>query len=611
MRKLFFLLTLMLMGTAIGRADDISFEAAGPDAVVSGEQFRVAYTINTQSVRDFRAPSFDGFHVLMGPSSSRQSSVSIVNGKRTSTSSITYTFILEAIEPGTHRIPGASIVAGGKSALSNALTIKVLPPDEEPQGGTGRQASSANAQGGTAPAVTASQLFVVPTVSKTTVYEQEAFLVTFKVYTTLDLRNFGFVKAPDFNGFHAQEVELPQTKTFSMDHYKGRNYRTLVWSQYVLFPQRSGQLEIPACEFEAVVAQAVATNDPFEAFFNGGGYVQSKKRISSPKVPIQVRPLPAGKPASFGGAVGSFTLASTASPLELKSNEALTLKLTLSGTGNLKLITPPDVKFPSDFEVYDPKVDTQSKLTQNGLSGQKVFEYLAIPRHAGEYTIPAVEFTFFDPKSQKYQTLTSESYRVQVAKGDGQGTAGQVVSDYSNKEEVKVLGNDIRFIKTGETRYRQRDNFWVGTWSYRLAYLLPILLFLLAAWMYRKRLADAKGGVQVRMRKANKVATRRLKGAGRLLAAGKKDAFYDEVLKALWGYVADKLNIPVAQLSKDTVETELARRGADEALIRAFLDALGQCEYARYAPGDENKAMDQVYEAASSVIGQMENAMKK
>lgn len=603
MRRLF-LLWAVFMAAMAAYADEVTFKADAPDAVVSGEQFRLTYTVNTHDVKDFRAPSMEGFNVLMGPSSSRQSSTNIINGKITSTQSITYTYILEAGKEGDYRIAGANITAKGKNVTSNALTIKVLPPDKTPANSRGGGTSSSGSS-----SISADDLFILATVSKTSVYEQEAFLLTYKIYTVLNLTNFGALKSPDFKGFHSQEVELPSTKSFQLEHYKGRNYKTLVWTQHVLFPQQAGKLEIPACEFEATIAKAIQSVDPFDAFFNGGtNYVEMKKKIASPKITIDVKPLPGNKPASFSGAVGDFSISSSINATELKTNDALTVKLVISGVGNMKLIGTPEVDFPKDFEIYDPKVDNKQKLTSNGLSGNKVIEYLAIPRHAGTFTIPPVEFSYFDLKSNAYKTLTTEAYTVNVAKGEG--SAEQVVADFTNKEDLKVIGKDIRFIKTGDVAFAPKGRFFAGSLAYYLWYLVPLCLFIAFAVIYRKQVKENANMAKVRTKKANKVAAKRMKQAARLLAANQKGEFYDEVLKALWGYISDKLNIPVSQLSKGNIAHELSQHGVDEELTKEFIDTLDQCEFARYAPGDESAAMDNVYTLAVNVISKMENTIK-
>lgn len=608
MRKIIFLLFTILAAWQVKAADKVRFVAEAADVVVSGDQVRLVFTVNSQDIKDFRAPSIKGFDVLMGPSRSQQSSIQIINGKRTSNSSTAFTYILLAGSPGTYTIPAASVEVNGEKVFSNAISIKVLPQDQNSgnSGNNGGGSASSSRSQAAGSRISANDLFITATASKTTVHEQEAILLTYKVYTVVNLRQL-YGKMPDLKGFHTQEVELPQQKTFTLEHYKGRNYNTTVWSQYVLFPQQTGKLEIPSITFDGVVAQQTVSDDPFDAFFNGGGYVEVKKKITTPKVVINVQPLPA-KLAGFSGAVGEFKLASSINATDVKTNDAVTIKLTLSGTGNMKLIGTPEVKFPQDFEIYDPKVTDDYKLTNSGLTGTKTFEYLAIPRHAGNFTIPAVEFTYFDLKSNSYKTLKTEAYNLKVAKG--QGNADQVISDFTNKESVKMLGKDIRFIKLGDSSLRPKGDFFFGTVGYYLCYLIPLLLFVVFAVIYRQKALENANVAKVKTKKANKVATRRMKLAGKLLAENKKNEFYDEVLKALWGYISDKLSIPVSQLSKDNIEAELTNYGVQEALIAEFIGVLNECEYARYAPGNENEAMDKVYSASVEVISKMENSIK-
>lgn len=608
MRKIIFLLFTILAAWQVKAADKVRFVAEAADVVISGDQVRLVFTVNSQDIKDFRAPSIKGFDVLMGPSRSQQSSIQIINGKRTSNSSTAFTYILLAGSPGTYTIPAASVEVNGEKVFSNAISIKVLPQDQNSgnSGNNGGGSASSSRSQVAGSRISANDLFITATASKTTVHEQEAILLTYKVYTVVNLRQL-YGKMPDLKGFHTQEVELPQQKTFTLEHYKGRNYNTTVWSQYVLFPQQTGKLEIPSITFDGVVAQQTVSDDPFDAFFNGGGYVEVKKKITTPKVVINVQPLPA-KPTGFSGAVGEFKLASSINATDVKTNDAVTIKLTLSGTGNMKLIGIPEVKFPQDFEIYDPKVTDDYKLTNSGLTGTKTFEYLAIPRHAGNFTIPAVEFTYFDLKSNSYKTLKTEAYNLKVAKG--QGNADQVISDFTNKESVKMLGKDIRFIKLGDSSLRPKGDFFFGTVGYYLCYLIPLLLFVVFAVIYRQKALENANVAKVKTKKANKVATRRMKLAGKLLAENKKNEFYDEVLKALWGYISDKLSIPVSQLSKDNIEAELTNYGVQEALIAEFIGVLNECEYARYAPGNENEAMDKVYSASVEVISKMENSIK-
>lgn len=603
MKRIIFLWAMLMMAAIPLWADEeVSFTASAPDAVAVGDQFRLSYTITTQEVRDFRVASIRGFDVLMGPSRSTQSSVQIINGKTTSTQSITFTYILMAKTEGEYTIPGATVTADGNQMVSNSVKIKVLPADKSSQSGQQRGTTGSAT-------ISGNDLFITGTINKTTVYEQEAILLTYKIYTQVDLRGFDNVKLPDFKGFHSQEVELPTNRRWGLEHYKGRNYQTTIFRQFVLFPQQSGKLTIDAARFDASIAVATQV-DPFDfdSFFNGGGgSYMVKKSLFTPKLTIDVKALP-DKPADFSGGVGDLNISSSINSTSVKTNDAVTVKLVISGTGNLKLLSNPEVKFPEDFEIYDPKSENNFRLTSDGLSGNKVIEYLAIPRNPGDYKIPPVSFTYFDVKSKSYKTLTTEGYDLHVEKGEGNAT--QTIANFTNKEELKVLNEDIRFIKQNEVKLTPRGSFFFGTPGYWLFYLIPALVFIVFFVIYRKQIAANANVAKVRTRKANKVAVKRLKLAGKLLTDNKKDAFYDEVLKALWGYVSDKLSIPMSRLSKDNIEEELRNYGVDDTLIAEFLKVLDNCEFARFAPADANQGMDKIYAEALDIISKMEGSIK-
>ena len=604
----FILNVMMLMG--ISAADQVGITANAPDAVALGDQFRLSFTINTQNVRDFRVGEIKDFDVLMGPSRSQQSSVQMINGKTTSTSSITFTYILMATKEGTFTIPAATAMADGKAVESTPFKVKVLPKDEA--SGIGGSGGNDGAQGSSRNSATinSTDLFITSTTSKTTVYEQEAILLTYKIYAAVDLRGFDNVKLPDFKGFQSQEVELPDDRRWELEHYRGRNYRTTIYRQFVLFPQQSGQLEIESARFDASVARATEAIDPFDAFFNRGNtYVEIKKTLTTPKILVTVNPLPSGKPEGFTGGVGDFTISSSLSSNHVKANDAVTLKLNISGVGNLKLIKAPEVKFPEDFEIYDPKVDNQFRLTSTGLSGQQTIEYLVIPRNAGNYKIPAVKFSYFDTKTKTYKTLTTDAYELQVDKGDG--TATQTVANYNNKEDLRILNEDIRFIKQNDVKLRPRGGYFFNSLGYWMFYLVPLVAFIIVFLIYRRQIAENANVTKMKNKKANKVALKRMKEAGKLLADGNGDQFYDEVLKALWGYTSDKLNIPSSMLSKDNIEGKLQEHQVPQEVINEFIDILNTCEFARFAPGEEkSQNMDKVYASALDTIGKMENTIK-
>lgn len=610
MKKILFLLYVLLLANICAYADGVQFTASAPKAVVKGEQFRVSYTVTTQRVKDFRAPSFEGFEVLMGPSTARSSSSSIDgSGNMTSTSRFTYTYVLMAVQEGDFSISGASVVADGEVMTSNSLNIKVLPPDQT----TGQQQNrgqDGRSNASTYGHISNNDLFITATVNNTTVYEQEAILLTYKVYFLVNLRELE-IKMPNLKGFLTQEVELQRGQP-TLEHYNGRNYNTIVWSQYVLFPQQTGQLEIPSIDFDATIAVRTQRNiDPFDIFMNGGaGYVDVRKTISTPKLIVNVSPLPTGKPASFAGGVGEFDIKSSITATELKLNEAVTLKLEISGVGNMKLISTPEVDFPQDFEIYDPKVENQFSLTRSGLAGKKVIEYLAIPRHAGTFTIPSIEFSYFDLKSKSYKTLSTDAYELHVAKGDG-NLEQPIISSFTNKENVRLIGQDIRYIKTGDVSFYPKRKFLFGSIVYYLCYIVPLLLIIALGFVYRKRAIENANVSMVRTKNANKVAVKRLKVASRLLKENRKEEFFDEILRALWGYVSDKMNMPIANLSKDNVAQELLKCNVNKKISDEFINVLNDCEFARYAPTmNADNAMDKIYSVAVDVISKIEDSIK-
>ena len=591
------------------RAEELTFTADAPSAVVMGETFRLSYTINTHGARGFRVGDIADFDILSGPNQSSSSNISIINGVRTSSKKLTFTCILRPKREGTFTIPAATVTVDGELLTSKELTVKVLPQDQRSTQQPGAQQGRGTASSQTGQ-ISNDDLFIVASVNKKKVYEQEAVLLTYKIYTTVNLTNVSG-KMPDLKGFHTQEMEMPKgNREFELEHYNGRNYRTIVWSQYVLFPQQSGQLEIPSITFEGTVAQRVQSYDPFDAFFNGGSsYVNVQREIRTPKLTVDVSPLPSGRPASYYGGVGSFNMTSTISTTELKENEAVTLKLVISGTGNMKLIKTPEVKFPADFEVYDPKVDNKFTLKTGGLSGNKVIEYLAIPRHGGEYTIPSVEFSYFDVQSGAYKTLSTPEYTLNVAKGDGTSSSAPV--GYVSKEELRLLGQDIRYIQLGETKYQPKGKCFYGTMGYWLWYLIPFLTFVALVVIYRKQALESANVAKQKTKKASKVATRRLKVAKKKMREDDKAGFYDEVLKALWGYLGDKLNMPVSELSKDNISAKLIDCGVSEELIQECLSLVGECEFARYAPSLSDSRVEEVYAKVDALMDKLENAIKR
>lgn len=601
MRKFVFLFVLMLTAGGVVKAADVVFKAIAPQAVVMGEQFRLTFTVNAEG-KDLRVQEMPDFEVLMGPSQSTSYSSSWSNGQSSSETTVSYTYVLMPKKEGTFNIAPATIKVKGANYSSNGLSIKVLPADQADK--------SSEQAGGNASGIASDGLFVKMDVSRRDVYEQEGFLVTFKLYSLYDC-SLTNVKFPEFEGFLAQEIEQPENKQWSLDNHNGRNYRTVVIKQTYLYPQRSGKITIGAGKFEASVRvqSQQKVRSLLDDFFDS--YQDVSKALTTAPVTIDVKPLPAGKPASFSGAVGSFSMTADINSNNVKTNDAVTIKVKITGSGNIKLAKNPEVVFPNDFDVYDPKVETDIKTTTAGVSGSKTIEYMAIPRYAGNFEIPAISFSYFDTKTGSYKTLTSDAYKLHVEQGkDGEGNA-PVVSNFSNKESVKYLGKDVRYLKTNGVSFRTANDVFFGSFAYYMCYLVPAILFIVFFFIYRKQVKENSNIALVRTKKANKMAVKRLKNAGTLMKENKKEEFYDEVLRALWGYLSDKLSIDQSNLTKDNVETELTKYGVDESLIKEFMDILNTCEFARYAPAQASDAMDKLYELTVDAIGKMENTIKK
>ena len=582
---------------------------SAPSHVAVGEQFRLTYTINTQNVSDFRAGDIpEELEVLIGPNRSMQSSYQMINGHTSSSSSITYTYIVCATKNGSFTIPPAHVVVGGKTISSNTVTIKVSGSPQSSNSGSPRQRRQddeaeirdAGSQ------ISGSDLFIKVSANKKRVHEQEPILLTYKVYTLVGLTSLRG-NMPDLKSFYTQEVSLPSQKSFSIETFNGRPYKTTTWSQYVMFPQMTGKLQIPSITFEGIVVQQNRNIDPFEAFFNGGsGYVEVKKKIVAPSVEIQVDPLPE-RPVGFSGGVGQFSVSAQLNKTETKANDPVSLRLTVSGAGNLKLVKQPQVNLPKDFDKYEPKVTDKTKLTSNGIEGSMIYDILIVPRHQGHYEIPPVELIYFDTSANAYKTVKSEPMVLDVAKGAGPGS----VADFSGQQDLQELSRDIRYIKTGDVKQQGFGEFFFGSTAYWVTLLIMAIVFISLFVIFRQRAIENGNVTKRRAGKANKVATKRLKKASKLMAENKSGEFYDEVLRALWGYVGDKLNMPVEQLSHDNISQRLAERNVGEETVAQFMGALDECEFERYAPGDPKGNMNKVYEKAMTAIEQIEGTMKK
>ncbi|KAB2828638.1 MAG: protein BatD, partial [Paludibacter sp.] len=582
---------LVLLSLQTVRANtEVKLSASAPNTVIMGKPFQITYTANAK-VADFRAPAITNFDILAGPFKSESYSTQIINGNMTSSVNITFTYTLQPQKTGTFTIPSASVTVDGNRYTSNGLSIKVLPADEQ----TGSSGSSSGSSSAASSDISAHNLFIRPILSKSTVYEQEAVKLTYKLYTTYDVVQYTAKSVPDFKGFLTQEAERTGNTQLDYENYNGKNYLTAILYEMILYPQSNGELTIDKAEFEAIirVQSRQQVRSIFDEFFES--YSNVARTISVPGVKVNVKPLPAGRPSDFSGVSGQLSLTSSISSEQLKVNEAVTLKLSISGSGNLKLIKNPEIDFPQAFEVYDPKVTNSFKVSGSGLSGTKSVEIMFIPRHAGTFEIPSYKLSYFDLSEGRYKTLSSPAYTIQVLKSDGSVEESVVVGNYTRKEDVKQLGSDIRYIATGEIKLQKESHYLIDAFASWLMYVLPALFTLILFVVFRKQVKENANVSLMKNKRANRIARKRLKVALGLLKAGNTDRFYEELMKGIWTYLSDKLSIPVAELTREKVIAVLQEKNVEAGLATSCIEVLNECEFARYAPNAGQQQRDQLY----------------
>ena len=612
MKKILSILFICSMALITYAADAVEFKASAPAQVIMGKPFQLTYSVN-QRAKDLRAPEFVDFDYIAGPYTSQSSSTSFVNGKRTSSFTLTYTYTLMPNKEGAFTLPPATIKVEGEQYTSNGVRITVLPPDEPTHAGAASQQSgnvSSSTQQREAANVNAENIFMRTLASKTKVHEQEVILLTYKLYFAgVDVAQFtNNTRLPEFKGFLKQELEIGEIQT-ELEHYNGRNYQTAVIYRTLLFPQRSGDIVIDPAQFEAVlrVQNRAQVRSIFDDFFNS--YTTVAKPLTAPSVTIHVSELPSGKPAGFSGGVGQFAINSRISNTDLQANEAVTLTLTIQGTGNMKLLKTPAVDWPEGFEVYDPKVTNNFKNSLSSVSGTKTIEYLAIPRAGGTYTIPAVQFAYYDTQADTYKTLSTPEYTLNIARSANEESSAAVVNNFVQKENIQQFGSDIRYIYTNDQpRFIQQASFLTfGSLAFWTWYGAPSLLAAILFFLFRKQIKENADITRVRYKKANKVAQRRLKAAEKLLKENQKEAFYEEIERAAWTYLSDRLSIPTAQLNKENIAQILSNKGVSQTVIGELHRVLTTAEFARYAPTSDH-AMQDMYNDTTNIINQLENA---
>lgn len=606
--RIFILIGIIFTSLCL-KAQTVEFKATAPGVVELGEQFKLTYSLN-QKGTNLQVPTLEGFDLLMGPSTSQNMSFSNINGKTTQTVSFSYTYVLEGVKEGTYQIPAATVTVDGKQYRSNTLSIRVVKGSGSRSSGAGQGGSRA-ARPEAGANINEENLFVKVDVSRRNLYMGESLLATIKVYTRVDLVNFGQSKFPSFDGFLAEEIPTPQRIELVRETYDNKIYNVGIIRKVLLFPQHTGEITIDPFELECIVRQQLGGRSFFDDFF--GNYRDVRVKRSSRPIRINVKALPEeGRPLGFSGTVGNITMRASVSTDTLKANDAITYRVVFQGTGNLKLLEAPKLNFPPDFDTYEPKVTKDIKTGDNGMYGTVSFEYLLIPRYAGDYKIPEVRYSFFDTHSNTYRTLYGHEYNIHVLKGAvTSAEEGNMTVQSFKKEDVKQLGQDIRYIKTGSLGLHAKGINFYGTWGYWLAFIVPFVLFVVGMLLNRRRIKANSDLARVKNKAANKMARKRMKVAAMAMKAHNPELFYDEVLKAMWGYMSYKLNIDRAELNRDNISEILTRKSVDTALVQDFIEVLDTCEFARYAPGsNSDQEMDKVYEKGIEVIAKLDKAIK-
>jgi hypothetical protein len=587
----------------------LSFDLAGQNfsasvnrnPVGSNEQFQLSYTLSGSGT-NFRPPSLSDFMVLSGPNQS--TSMQFINGAMSQ--SVTFSYILQPRKEGTFKIEPATIESGGRVVASNSLSLTVT---------AGGQGSRQNQGQDDKTNISSSNIFIRVVVDKTTVYRGEALVASFLLYTNVDVINYSINKVPSLNGFWSQDIQLPQQLRLYNEVYKGVNYRVGEIKKVVLFPQQSGQLTIDPMEGECIARIQVKRNrsgnpfdifnDPFfnDPFFGSGGIRDVRFAVKSDPVRITVKDLPPNPPPSFNGAVGRFQIEGSMDKSSVKTNDAVTFRLKVSGRGNLKLTEAPALEVSPDIETYDPKVNDQISTTEKGSSGSRTFEYLIIPRHQGSYPIGPVSFTYFDLDKKDYVTLTTPGYKLDVQRGKDGGSA----LSHTGKSEFRVIGRDIRFIKTRLPSEISAGHDFFGSLTFILLSIIPVIGMATLFIVRRRHLQLNADVTALKSRKATRMARKRLMLANKYLKSGNNDAFYEEVARALWGFLGDRLKIPVASLNRETAHAALQKAGVQEDRIQQLITMLDTCEFARYSRAANNDHPGNIYESAVELITKTDN----
>ena len=606
MKKIGFIVLFFMTLFALRAQDDVSFKVICKKNVVVGEQFQVSYELSGEG-KNFEAPNFTNFELVGGPFSSSSSSLQIINGSVTKTNTHTYSFYLRAIKEGKYTIPAATITVNRQKVKSTTAEIEVVKDNSAISSKTGTKTSDGNAK----------DVFLEATPNKRIAYLGEQITLTYKIYYTIPISNLSISKAPSYSGFWTKDITdnngvLQQSSVVK----NGQEYHVATIQEIVLIPQKTGILTIDPLDITCIAQirqdrQRQKGYDPFENFFGdilGSSYTNVKKEIKSQPIDIEINPLPAkDKPNGFKGAVGQFIFTSSIDKTEMKSNDAFTITYTVSGKGNVELLDLPKPNFPPDFEVYDPKITTTTKNNSFGISGTKKAEYVVIPRVSGSFTLNPTEFSYFDPTRNKYVTLSSDKYNLKVERSANEGSGGIIYA--GGQEAIKVVGSDINHIMT-IGNLRKESTLLYASPLYFILMAAMIAVFAIALVIYKRINKLNQNQVLVRNKKATKIAKKRLQNAFNYLKIKDQNHFYEEFSQALWGYISDKLNISRSQLSMDSVKEMMSNKNVPEDIVNQFIELLNNCEYARFAPGDPEKKMDDLYQKGLEVITKAEKSLE-
>lgn len=617
MKKLFCIVAFLLTAIFQMSAQNV-IRVEAPDVVAVNEQFNVTFIIEGEkSPSDFQWSSGDDFQLVWGPQKGSSSSIQIINGKRSSSHQTTFTYILIPKATGTFQLPAATALLSGDRISSTQASIQVVSDGASSSQSLGQNGGKSSGGGQTSSTgsgeISSNDLFMRLSLSRTEVVIGEPITATLKIYQRANVVGFENAKFPTFNGFWSQETYVPNNIEFKRESLDDKIYNTAVLRTYVLIPQQSGTITIDPAELVCLVNIRTApstSNSLFDSFFQDE-YRTIRKRVTTPAVKVKVNPLPAGQPASFGGGVGNFGISARLTTDNLKTHDAASLVITVSGRGNVALLEEPKVNFPPDFEVYDTKTTENTDKSNGGTSGSKSFEYPFIPRSHGDFTIDPVEYSYYDVNAGKYVTLRTEPLHVKVAKGKGgDSTPVTTVNSGVERKDVKSLADDIRFIFTGKPGLSGSGSFFVGSVFFWILLALMILGATSVYLAFRKVAAMRADVAGTKNRRATKMAQKRLKLAGEYLDKNLYTAFYEELHKALIGFVSDKLNMDMSEISKDNIASALTEGGVSEEQTKAFTDLLDACEFARYSPDGGNEAMRSHYDAALKVISSIDSGLK-